>query len=171
MPQILVVEPDASDRERLLGWLEEDGFDATGCPGPCGPEYTCPAGMLVHCPLAADADVIVLNLWLKSDTVLAGTPGSTVLLYYLSLDKPVVLLTDGSDGLIPAAQAGIAVLGRSPERAEMVTAVRGLLNTSRWPRDPQAPVGKGRASREDGDDGPWPPARPRARLSLVPRNR
>jgi CheY-like chemotaxis protein len=127
LPRILVVESDASARERLRSWLEVDGLHVVECGGPTAPEYTCPAGFLAHCPLTSEADVIVLNLWLESDTVLAGTPAGSVLLYYLSMDKPIVALTDGSDALIPAPQEGIAVLRRPPERTQLLRAVRGLL--------------------------------------------
>jgi hypothetical protein len=39
-----------------------------------------------------DADVVVLDLWLASDTMLRGTPAMQLLSYYLDLGKPVVAL-------------------------------------------------------------------------------
>jgi CheY-like chemotaxis protein len=127
---VLVVESDPLVQGQLTGWLEEAGFEVRRCPGPHAPEYTCPAGFLVPCPLAASADVIVLDLWLESDTVMFGTPASEVLLYYLSLDKPVVALTDGTEALVPAPQEGVVVLRRPPDRRSLLGAVRSLLPLS-----------------------------------------
>ena len=37
-------------------------------------------------------DVVVLDLWLASDTMLRGTPATQPLSYYLDLGRPVVAL-------------------------------------------------------------------------------
>lgn len=124
---VLVVEPDQEARRRLSSWLGEAGFNVTECPGPITPEYTCPAGRCEFCALAAAADVIVLDLWLESDTMMTGTPGCEVLFYYLSLNKPVVVLGHEEDPLRPLPQEGIAVLRRPPDRASLIAAVRALL--------------------------------------------
>jgi hypothetical protein len=42
--------------------------------------------------LAVGADVVVLDLWLASETMLRGTPAMQLLSYYLDLGKPAVAL-------------------------------------------------------------------------------
>lgn len=43
-------------------------------------------------PFAVGADVVLLDLWLASDTMLRGTPAMQLLSHYLDLGKPVVAL-------------------------------------------------------------------------------
>jgi hypothetical protein len=89
----LIVEADAGERERLGDALEANGLEVLLCSGPTAPDYTCIGSRDQVCPLARSADVIVLDLWLESDTVLAGTPGGELLAFYRASGKPVVTIS------------------------------------------------------------------------------
>ena len=123
---VLVVEADPRLRSRVAGWLHQAGFDVRRSPGPSAPDYRWPESTERR-STGADADVVVLDLWLESDTVMSGTPAAEVLIYFLSLDKPLVALTGPDDPLVPIPQRGVAVLPRPPERRALLDAVRMLL--------------------------------------------
>lgn len=90
--RVLLVAADAAGRDRLGGWLTEEGHDVIQCPGPGAPDYTCLGGRGQDCPLAIAADVVILDLNLASDAVLAGTPSWRLLDYYLARGHPVVAI-------------------------------------------------------------------------------
>jgi len=125
---VLVVEHDAELRDRMGGWLEEAGFDVLACPGPTGPDYTCVAGRGRPCPLAREADVVVVDLWLASDSVLEGTSGSDLLSYYLGSGKRVVAVAPGQDRgeLFKLREDSLALVDWPPERRELAETVRAL---------------------------------------------
>lgn len=86
-----------------------------------------PAGVGEPCLLTGRADLVVLDLWLASDTVLRGTPAMQLLSYYLDLGKPVVALQrlGGPPGRF-AAQ-GVELVPWPPTRRALLDAVhRGL---------------------------------------------
>jgi hypothetical protein len=91
-PTVLVVTEDPEPSQAMSGWLREAGLRVITCPGPQPPTYVCAGGSGDACPLAVGADVVVLDLWLASDTMLRGTPALQLLSYYLDLGKPVVAL-------------------------------------------------------------------------------
>ena len=72
-PVVLIVDRDADTRDRVGTWLEDAGLDVVACPGPTAPEFTCIGSRDGQCPLAQEADVIVLDLWLDSDAAMVGT--------------------------------------------------------------------------------------------------
>ena len=129
--RVLVVEADQKARGLVGSWLEEAGFEVIRCAGPQAPEYSCPWDRGQACVLAYTADAIVLDIWLESDTALRGNPGSEVFVYYLSLGKPVVALTDGDDATVPVLGERTIVLSRLPGREALVAAVRTLLRARR----------------------------------------
>ena len=59
MRNVLLVESDPVERERLAAALEGDGFEVVLCPGPTAPDYTCVGGRVGRCPLATDGCVVV----------------------------------------------------------------------------------------------------------------
>lgn len=118
---VLVVEADAEARERVASSLDRAGYELLECPGPLGPEYTCVGARGGRCPLAAGADLIVLNLHLAGDAVMEGTPGWQLLLYYLSLDKRVLALAGDQDPVELLAGEEFSVL-RRPASPESVAA-------------------------------------------------
>ena len=124
--RVVVVEPEADRLEEISSWLRADGWFVWDCPGPSAPDYSCPGGSKEGCPLAEQADVVVLDLWLEGDTFLEGTAGWELLTYYLSLGKPVVALEASEDPLRPLPGELIEVLPRPPEREPLLRAAREL---------------------------------------------
>jgi CheY-like chemotaxis protein len=124
---VLVVESDPQLRDRIGEWLEPSGFEVFLCPGPSAPSYTCLASRARPCALVKAADIIVLDLWLASDSVLAGTTATELLAYYLSYDRPVVVIDPGHDELLPFMDEIAARVEWPPERRDLVESVRVAL--------------------------------------------
>ena len=82
--KVLLVEAETAERERLGDLLERAGFDVVECPGPSGPDYTCVGGREGRCALVEPADIVVLDLWLESDTMLCGTQSGELIGLYWS---------------------------------------------------------------------------------------
>ncbi|SRR6266540_535901 len=120
---VLVVDQDPQPRERMAGWLMQAGYQVLTCPGPVAPSYTCVGGRGGQCPLALAAEVVVLDLELASDTMLAGTPALSLLCYYLGLGKGVVALGRPGDSVRPFEQERVVLLGRPAERRALLRAV------------------------------------------------
>jgi hypothetical protein len=91
---VLLVEPDAGEREQFGGWLEAAGYGVINCPGPPGAGMVCLGQRGKSCGLVEISDVLVLDLQLVPDAVRDRTPGSRLIHYYLSAGKPVLLLGD-----------------------------------------------------------------------------
>jgi hypothetical protein len=91
---VLLVEPDAGEREQFGGWLEAAGYGVINCPGPPGAGMVCLGQRGKSCGLVEISDVLVLDLRLVPDAVSDRTPGRRLIHYYLSAGKPVLLLGD-----------------------------------------------------------------------------
>lgn len=126
-PIVLVVTEDHEPSEAISAWLREDGLDVVVCPGPQAPSYVCAGGRGEPCSLAGNADVVMLDLWLASDTVLTGTPALQLLSYYRSLGKPVVALERLGDPAASFADDGVELVRWPPERRLLLRAVRDRL--------------------------------------------
>lgn len=124
---VLVVEADSEVRERIGSWLDEAGFEVLSCPGPTAPYYTCIGGRGGPCPLVEPADVIVLDVWLDSHTMMEGTSAAELLALYVSGGKPVVALVRAGDSPSPFLDEGVVPLRWPPEREKLVDLVRKLL--------------------------------------------
>ena len=111
----------------MIPWVHEAGFEVVACPGPQGPDFDCAGASSYGCPLAEDADLVVLDLELESDLMVCGVAAWELLHYYRSLDKPVVVLTAPGDPTRPLPEQRIAVLRRPPDRSALVEAIRVLL--------------------------------------------
>src|ERR1700758_4784838 len=98
---VLLVEYDTVERARIGTLLEDEEFDVVTCPGPQGPDYVCLGGRGLPCPLAHDADLVVLDMRLAPDVVMRGTPGWELLIYYMERSKRIVALSDGEDAVHP----------------------------------------------------------------------
>jgi hypothetical protein len=74
-----------------------------------------------------DADVVVLDLWLTSDTMLRGTPAMQLLSYYRDLGKAVVALRrlGGPPGSFPGD--GVELVPWPPTRRELLGAMLSQL--------------------------------------------
>jgi hypothetical protein len=92
---VLLVEPDAGEREQFGSWLEAAGYGVINCPGPPGAGMVCLGQRGRACGLVEISDLLVLDLRLVRDAVSERTPGRRLIHYYLSSGKPVVLLGDG----------------------------------------------------------------------------
>jgi hypothetical protein len=110
---VLLVEPDADDRERHGAWLEAAGYGVINCPGPAEAGMVCLGQRGRTCGLVEIADVLVLDLGLVRDAVGKRTPGRRLLHYYLSSGKPVMLLARPRQGGQRYRDDGVAVLQRS----------------------------------------------------------
>jgi DNA-binding response OmpR family regulator len=135
--RVLVVESEEWIRDLVVPWLREGGFEVVTCPGPQGPEFVCAGATKEGCPLAEDADLIVLDLELESDLLVCGVAGWELLHYYRSLDKPVVVLTGFEDAIRPLPSDRIAVVPRPPDRDGLVEAIRVLLLSKELRRAPE----------------------------------
>lgn len=141
---VLIVEAEAGTARRMASWLGQAEYEVMLCPGPGGPEFTCLGGRGGRCPLAAAADVVVLDLHLATDEVMAGTPGWQLLLYYLGLGRKVVALAGGDDPVRPFPDDEVAVVRRPAQKGSLVAAVNSLASGPRRSRG-NHPAGRGRA--------------------------
>lgn len=120
---VLVVEADPNERELFGSWLEDAGYRVLACPGPTEPDFTCVGDRTGTCPLATEADVVVLDMSTQSEGVGMGTASEDLLGLYLFADRRVVAL-----GSRPGAEIPDQLIRRRrhPEREELVEAVRSL---------------------------------------------
>ena len=127
---VLLVENDPELRDRMGAWLEDAEYEVVVCPGPSYPEYTCVASRGVPCPLAHGADLVVLDLWLASDSVLSGTSSTELLSFYLGSGKPVIGISarhDQSRLVKLFVQEDLTILEWPPERRELAETARAIL--------------------------------------------
>ena len=89
---VLVVEADPVERERLSAALEGGGFRVLECSGPTAPEYTCVGARSGRCPLAADNSVVVLDMDRVGNAGVSGTSAEELLGFYLEGGHRVVTL-------------------------------------------------------------------------------
>jgi CheY-like chemotaxis protein len=135
---VLIVESDAEERERLGAALERGGYDVVLCSGPTGPGYVCIGEREGWCPLVRSCDVVVLDLWLESDTLMMGTPSDELLQLYLSSGKPVITLGSAERPSVGFRDEPVAHLVRCPEPEELLRAVRAL---AQWlAAEPDVPI-------------------------------
>jgi CheY-like chemotaxis protein len=120
MRNVLVVESDPVERERLAAALEGDGFEIVLCPGPTAPDYRCIGARLGRCPLATHRCIVVLDMDQDGDAAVHGTSADELLDFYLEGQHPVVTLNSR-----PTAAEGdrILRLRRHPETDVLLTAV------------------------------------------------
>jgi CheY-like chemotaxis protein len=126
---VLIVEADADERERLGGVLEHGGYDVVLCSGPTGPDYVCIGEREGRCPLVSASDVVVLDLWLKSDTLMMGTPSDELLQLYLAAGRPVITLGGSERFRAGSEDEPVERLARHPEPEALLGAVKAW---ARW---------------------------------------
>jgi hypothetical protein len=133
---VLVVEPDPVERERLAAALEGNGFDVELCSGPTAPDYTCIGARIGRCPLATADGVVVLDMDLDSEAADQGTSAEELLAFYLGGEHRVVTLSSRPMGI---DDDHLLQLRRHPETDVLLTAVW-------WSASPStsgAPVSRG----------------------------
>jgi CheY-like chemotaxis protein len=135
MSSVLLVEHDPDLRYQIGAWLESAGVEVYQCPGPSAPTYNCIASSGQPCPLVPAADLVLLDLWLASESVSMGTSASELLSYYVSTGKPVVIVGHGHDELRSFRDEVAAVLEYPPERRDLIETVNVLLSEVQvaWP--------------------------------------
>src|SRR5205823_13848292 len=102
--------------------------------GPSAPAYACVASRGAACALARAADLIVLDLWLASDSVLEGTSSTRLLSYYLGAGKPVVCIAGGGDHsrlFKLFLEDDLIVLDELPDRHELAETIQAMLQPPR----------------------------------------
>jgi CheY-like chemotaxis protein len=117
---VLVVESDPVERERLAAALEGNGFEVVLCPGPTAPDYRCVGARLGRCPLAANRCVVVLDMDQDGHAAVQGTSAEELLDFYLEAQHPVVTLSFRPTA---AEVDRILRLRRHPETDVLLTAV------------------------------------------------
>ena len=123
-PCVLVVESQEQDRRLIEGWLEDAGIDdVMFCPGPSSPTYTCIGSDGGSCPLSSAADVVVIDLRLRSDEMLAGTPAWQLLLSYYEQGKRIVAISNDAVSVRPTPDEQLRVVRRPLERESFIDAV------------------------------------------------
>lgn len=129
--QVLLVEADPEERERLGSALEAEGFGVDLCPGPSAPDYTCVGGRTGNCPLVHEADVIVFDTTIPGEDLFEGTPATALLALYISSGRPVVTLVDRgwSESYVDHR---LVRLERFPPVRELVHAVKHLMGGAPW---------------------------------------
>lgn len=122
---VLLVEADTAERGRLGSVLEQVGMTVLLCPGPTEPDYTCLGTREGACPLVDNADAVVLDMSLDSETVMEGTTAEELLDLYLSTGRPVLILGSYPVDEVPGQ---LVRLSRHPERSDLVRAVHSMLD-------------------------------------------
>ena len=117
---VLVVESDPVERERLAAALEGNGFEVVLCPGPTAPDYTCVGARAGRCPLATDGCIVVMDMDQDGDAALSGTSAEELLDFYLQAQHPVVTL---SAQPIARDDARVLEMRRHPDTDTLLTAV------------------------------------------------
>jgi len=130
---VLIVEHDRETRERVGRWFERVGYRVLACPGPTREGLTCVGSDGGPCPLVDAADLVVLDLWLQSDSLMEGTSSLELLMFYITTGKPIVAISHGPDATHLFMEERLAVLEWPPERADLVETARAMLS---------APVGQ-----------------------------
>jgi hypothetical protein len=90
---VLVVEPDPVERERLAAAVEGTGFQVLECSGPAAPDYTCVGARSGRCPLALNDSVVLLDMHLDGNAAVSGMSAEDLLGFYLEGGHRVVTLT------------------------------------------------------------------------------
>jgi len=130
---VLIVEHDGNMLDRVGLWLERAGYEVLACAGPSSPSLTCIGSDGGPCPLVDGADLVVLSLWLQSDSLMEGTSSLELLMYYISSGKPIIALSHGPDASHLFVEERLAVLEWPPERAELVETARAMLTVPTQP--------------------------------------
>jgi len=119
----LVVEQDQVLRAQIARWVRAEGFAVLECGGPQDVDAYCPGGKET-CPLAANADIVVLDVSLSDDDVCEGPAGWQLVYAYLDAGKAVVALADSGAFPHPPTNDGFIVIPRPPERTRLIEALR-----------------------------------------------
>jgi len=125
--RILVVSSNDDERRNISGWLEDEGYDdVMFCPGPGAPDYTCIGSRGAPCPLSDAADLVVIDLRLRSDAMIAGTPGWQLMPYYYEQGKKIIVISGQEDPVLLRPDEQVRIIGRPAQRDELVQAMQSF---------------------------------------------
>lgn len=124
---VLVVEADGTERKRLGTWLEGSGYQVLTCPGPTEPDYTCVGARAGACPLAAEADIVVLDMSLDSEAVMTGTAAEELLGLYLMTGRQVIVLGSHPGEDVPGQ---LIRMSRHPGLEDLLVAIETLVRAA-----------------------------------------
>jgi hypothetical protein len=130
---VLIVDYDDEVRGRMGRWFERAGYEVLACPGPSLPTLTCIGSEGGPCPLVDGSDLIVLSLWLQSDSLIGGTSSLELLMRYIATGKPIIAISHGPDASHLFMEERLAVLEWPAERADLVETARAMLMASVGP--------------------------------------
>ena len=127
MTTVLLAEPERLVRDVAALRLEEAGYRVIACPGPSAPDYTCLGTRGEHCPLAAAADLVVLDVELPGEDLVDAASGVDLLSYYTGTGKPVIALRAAAGLVGLFGEENITELEWPPAREDLLSAVRSAL--------------------------------------------
>jgi len=155
---VLLVEADRDTRERIGDHLERAGMTVTACPGPTGPGYSCVGVRTGACPLAAGADVVVLDSVLDGDVMQEGASAHELVSLYGAMGLPMLLLVRPGDWT--AHDAAVPSIRWPASEDEVVVAIRRLVAPGGRPGGAHeaVPLPVVLSSRTWRDEGPFRPA-------------
>jgi hypothetical protein len=128
-PVALVVSYDDAKRNQLEAWLEVGGLTVAGCPGP-GVPVICPQMHGLVCPLATEANVVVLDLVTMGSFTLASAPGWVLLDTYLERGARVVVLADHDQDPPVLQDVPYRVLPRNVPQRRLLETIRTVLGAA-----------------------------------------
>lgn len=130
-PVVLVVEPDEQTRDRYGAWLEDGGMTPINCPGPRLPGFECLGTCGRPCPLAAVANLALLDARQLPGLSKRGLPAWRLLRYYLSSGKPLVVIADHYRKDRAFRPEQVRVLSPNPGPESLLLSVRSMLKEAR----------------------------------------
>lgn len=126
-PCVLVVSSDAGVRRQLGAWLEHEGYEVMGCPGPRTPAARCVGLQGDRCALDTGADITVLDLDPIGPDLVDQTTRTALVSLYLARNRSVLVLADELGSGPQPDVDGAAVIPRAAERGLFLATVEELL--------------------------------------------
>ena len=123
----LVVTDDSGLRESLETWLESDGFETMGCPGPRTPEFGCIGLSGQLCPLVKAADLVLLDLHPEPGALIDQTRRGELVDYYRHKGRQLLVLADTPATLELPRANGVVLVDRITDRASLLETVHEAL--------------------------------------------
>jgi CheY-like chemotaxis protein len=129
--RILIVEQDRPARDRIGSWFERAGYEVLSCPGPSAPTYICVGAERSSCPLVEGADLVILDLWLRSDAQLLGVSSRKLLEMYLATGKPILAFGHTGELGLRYLEDRLVFMDWPPDRRDLIETADLLLALAR----------------------------------------
>ncbi len=125
---VLIVASNRDAMETLGFWFEQEGFDVLGCPGPADVHAACLRPDASACPLAVDADLVVLDLSPERIEPVGRAVRRGLIERYAGWGLPLLVLAGPDDaGAVSERSPGVEILAMT-DRADVVWAATRLLS-------------------------------------------